>query len=249
MSRHLWLPLILLAPFIGSFLGVLVVRLPVGRPVLAGRSACDRCGATLKPFDLIPLASWLWLLGRCRACQGPIDPIHPLMEVAAVLVVAWAAAVTAGWVLLATCVFGWLLLTLAAIDWRAYLLPDALTALLAIAGLVAAWVFDRTAFAGHLIAMIAGFAVFAAIAFAYRRLRARDGLGLGDAKLLAALGAWVSWQGLPSVVLAAAIFGLAAALALSLAGRALLRDDRIAFGTFLALGGWLVWLYGPLQFS
>jgi len=171
------------------------------------------------------------------------------MEIATVLVVAWAASVTAGWILLASCVFGWLLLTLAAIDWRTYLLPDALTAALALAGLIAAWLFDRGAFADHLIAMIAGFAAFAAIAFAYRRLRGRDGLGLGDAKMLAALGAWVSWQGLPSVVLFAAIFGLAAALTLSLAGRALSRDHRIAFGTFLALGGWLVWLYGPLQFS
>jgi leader peptidase (prepilin peptidase)/N-methyltransferase len=249
IGRHLWLPLILLAPFIGSFLGVLVVRLPAQRPVLAGRSACDRCGATLKPFDLVPLASWLWLRGRCRFCQGAIDPVHPLIEIAAVLVVAWAASVTAGWVLLATCVFGWLLLTLAAIDWRTYLLPDALTVALALAGLIAAWCFDRAAFAGHAIAMIAGFAAFAAIALAYRSLRGREGLGLGDAKLLGALGAWVSWQGLPSVVLFAAIFGLAAALALSLADRALSRTDRIAFGTFLALGGWLVWLYGPLQLA
>jgi leader peptidase (prepilin peptidase)/N-methyltransferase len=249
MGRHLWLPLILLAPFVGSFLGVLVVRLPAGRPVLCGRSACDHCGAKLRPFDLVPLANWLWLRGRCRSCQGAIDPIHPLMEIAAVLVAAWAASVTAGWVLVATCVFGWLLLTLAAIDWRTYLLLDALSAPLALAGLIAAWCFDRAAFVDHLIAMIAGFAAFAAIALAYRSLRGRDGLGLGDAKLLAALGAWVSWQGLPSVVLFAAIFGLAAALALSLTGRALSRDDRIAFGTFLALGGWLVWLYGALQFS
>jgi len=245
----LWLPLILLAPFVGSFLGVLAVRLPAGRPVLIGRSACDRCGAKLKPVDLVPLASWLWLRGRCRACGEAIDPVHPLMEIAAVLVVAWAASVTAGWILLATCVFGWLLLSLAAADWRTYLLPDALNAALALTGLVAAWCFDRAGFPGHVLAMISGFAGFAAIALAYRRLRGRDGLGLGDAKLLAALGAWVSWQGLPSVVLYAAVLGLAAALALSLAGRAVSRADRVAFGTFLALGGWLVWLYGPLQLA
>jgi leader peptidase (prepilin peptidase)/N-methyltransferase len=141
------------------------------------------------------------------------------------------------------------LLTLAVIDWRTYLLPDALTLPLALSGLAAAWFFDRDAFAGHAIAAAAGFAVFAAISFAYRRWRGRDGLGLGDAKLLGALGAWVSWQGLPSVVLYAAVLGLAAALALSLAGRGLSRDTRIAFGAFLALGGWLVWLCGPLQLA
>jgi leader peptidase (prepilin peptidase)/N-methyltransferase len=249
IGRHLWLLLIALAPFVGSFLGVLAVRLPAGRPVLFGRSACDSCGATLKPFDLVPLANWLWLRGRCRACGQPIDSLHPLMEIAAVLVVAWAASATTGWVVPATCVFGWLLLTLAAIDWRTYLLPDALTLLLALAGLVAAWFFDRAAFADHAIAAVAGFAAFAAIALAYRRLRGRDGLGLGDAKLLGALGAWVSWQGLPSVVLYAAVLGLAQALPLSFIHRGLARDTRIAFGAFLALGGWLVWLYGPLQLT
>src|SRR5580658_7944446 len=92
-SRHLWLILVLAAPFIGSFLAVLVLRLPANRPVLRGRSACDHCGAKLGPLDLIPLASWLWLRGRCRTCQAAIDPIHPLMEIAAVLVAVWAASV------------------------------------------------------------------------------------------------------------------------------------------------------------
>lgn len=95
-----------------------------------------------------------------------------------------------------------------------------------------------------------GFAVFAFIAKLYRRIRGRDGLGLGDAKLLGALGAWVGWQGLPTVVLYAAGAGLLWALARSLVrpGRFKPLDpkQRLPFGPFLCLAGWLVWLYGPL---
>jgi leader peptidase (prepilin peptidase)/N-methyltransferase len=98
----------------------------------------------------------------------------------------------------------------------------------------------------HLIGAAAGFAVFAGIAAIYRRLRGREGLGLGDAKLLAALGAWVGWQGLPTIVLYAALAGLLWAIAGALRGAPLHARHRIPFGPFLSLAGWLVWLYGPL---
>jgi leader peptidase (prepilin peptidase)/N-methyltransferase len=94
---------------------------------------------------------------------------------------------------------------------------------------------------------VAGFAVLGAISLLYRRLRHREGLGLGDAKLLAALGAWVSWQGLPTVLLWGSMLGLVFALVRSAMGRGLQWSDRIPFGVFLGAGGWLVWLYGPLM--
>ncbi|HEX4533554.1 MAG TPA: A24 family peptidase [Rhizomicrobium sp.] len=238
--------LLIIAPFIGSFAGVLVLRLPAGRPVLAGRSACDYCGATLRPADLVPLVSWLWLRGRCRYCRAELGYFFPLVEIAAMFVVAWAATAVSGWLLAATCVFGWLLLTLALIDWRTYLLPDPLNALLALSGLVAAYFFDRAFLLEHAIALVAGFAVFAAFGWLYKRLRGRDGLGLGDAKLLGALGAWTSLQGLTSVVLFAAVIGLVTVIALSFRRRPLSAFDRVPLGTFLALAGWLVWLYGPV---
>jgi leader peptidase (prepilin peptidase)/N-methyltransferase len=241
--------LAVVAPFIGSFLGLLAVRLPDRRPVLVARSQCDQCGAVLGARDLVPLASWLWLRGRCRHCGGAIGAFPVLMEMAALAVVLWAVTETSGWVLVASSVFGWLLLALAAIDWRRFLLPDVLTAPLAVFGLAAAWLFDRDGFLDHVIGTAAGFLVFAGIIFLYRRARGRDGLGLGDAKLLGALGAWVAWQGLPSVVLFGAVAGLLGVLALSLSGRRLEATTRIPFGTFLALGGWLVWLYGPLSIA
>jgi leader peptidase (prepilin peptidase) / N-methyltransferase len=98
----------------------------------------------------------------------------------------------------------------------------------------------------HLIGAAAGFAFLVVIAWAYRRLRRRDGLGFGDAKLLAGIGAWVSWEGLPSVVLVAAVLALFMALMKLARGARLTSTDRIAFGTYLAAGAWLVWLYGPI---
>lgn len=234
------------SPFIGSFLAVLAVRLPERRGVLFGRSACDACGHALGVAELIPVASYLALRGKCRHCGAPIDPIHPVMELGALAVAASAAVFTVGWVLLASCVLGWMLLTLAAIDWRTGLLPDLLTYPLIVLGIVAAQFLDPASLADHAIGAVAGFAVFAALTVLYRWLRGREGLGLGDAKLLAASGAWLAWQALPSVVLFAAILGLALVLVRRLMGQALSATDRIAFGPALAAATWIVWLFGPL---
>ena len=118
--------LILAAPFVGSFLGVLVLRLPEGRPVLLGRSACPHCGTVLGPRDLVPLVSWLLLRRRCRACGTAIPPFYPLIELAALGVALWAVA-TAPNAATATagCLLGWALLALAEIDRALGLLRDA----------------------------------------------------------------------------------------------------------------------------
>lgn len=240
-----WLA-ILAAPFVGSFLGLLVVRLPAGEGVISGRSTCRSCRHPLGVPDLVPFLSWLWAKGRCRHCRAPVTALYPGIELAALGIALWAAAVTSGWVFWASCALGWTLLALALIDWRTLILPDALTLPLLVAGLGVAWLIDPRAALEHLLGAGLGFALFASIAWAYARLRGREGLGLGDAKLLAAAGAWVSWTGLPSVVLLAALAALAATLAGMLGGAVAERDRPIAFGPFLALGTWLVWLYGPI---
>jgi leader peptidase (prepilin peptidase)/N-methyltransferase len=108
-----------------------------------------------------------------------------------------------------------------------------------------AFLIDPALLAPHLASALAGFAAFAAIALAYRRLRGREGLGLGDAKLLAAAGAWLGWQALPGLVLVAALGALAVALARTATGGTLSATMRVAFGSYLALAFWLVWLLGP----
>jgi leader peptidase (prepilin peptidase)/N-methyltransferase len=234
------------APFIGSFLGVLALRLPEERPVAWSRSACDHCGHVLSAADLVPMASYLFLLGRCRYCRAPIGRFVLAIELAALAIAAWAAIATSGWVVAATCMFGWTLLLLAVIDWRVQLLPDVITLPLLLTGLATAALLARDRLVDHAIGALAGFALFALASYAYRAFRGREGLGFGDAKLLAGIGAWVSWTGLPTVILWGSISGLAFALARAASGRGLKLTDRLAFGTFLAAGGWLVWLYGPL---
>ena len=232
--------LLLAAPCVGSFLGVLVERLPVGRPALWDRSTCCHCGWRLGLRDLVPLLGWLANRGRCRNCDARLGAFYPAIELLALLVALWSLAVVPGWAAWATCALGWVLLVLAVLDWRHLMLPNALTLPLIPAGLAVAWVLAPESLVDHAIGAAAGFVFLALVAGIYRRLRGREGIGLG---------AWVSWQGLPSVLLAAAVVGLAGALVQArLAGR-LDPEQELPFGPYLAGGLWLVWLYGPFGFG
>lgn len=116
-SNVVWATIIA-SPVIGSFLGVVVERLPAGRQFLWGRSQCDACGHTLSALDLVPFASWLHSQGRCRYCRAKLSAFYPLIELAALLVAVWSATATSGARFLASCVIGWMLLVVVAIDWR-----------------------------------------------------------------------------------------------------------------------------------
>ncbi len=238
--------LLLAAPCVGSFLGLVVVRLPAGRPVWRGRSACPHCAATLGFLDLVPILGWRLARGRCRYCGAPISWSYPAIEVAALMVAVWSLAVLPGWLAWASCGLGWSLIALALIDARHLLLPDALTLPLVAAGLAVAWAVDPAKLPGHALGAAAGFLALAAVGLAYRRLRGREGLGLGDAKLFAAAGAWVSWQGLPSVLLLAAAGALAWHLMAARLTARQLEGRELPFGPYLAAALWLVWLYGPV---
>jgi leader peptidase (prepilin peptidase)/N-methyltransferase len=238
-----WLPPLLLAPFIGSFLGVLVLRLPKGLPVVLARSVCDHCGHRLGVGDLVPLLSHLRSRGRCRYCDEPTGAFYPAIELAALVVAAWAAMSIATDELWWTCLLGWTLLTLTWIDVRDLLLPDVLTVLLLAAGLIVIAFEDPASLTDHVIAAVLGYLGLVAIAWSYRRIRGRDGLGMGDAKLLAAIGAWLGLGLLPFTLLLAACLGPLAAGGATLAGKRITATTPIPFGACLALAAWLVWLY------
>jgi leader peptidase (prepilin peptidase)/N-methyltransferase len=237
---------LLVAPFIGSFVGVVVQRLPEGGSIVLARSTCRHCGEALRARDLMPLVSWLVRRGRCGCGKARLSAFYPGIELAALAVALSAVTVVAGWVLWASLALGWTLLALAAIDVRHHLLPDVLTLPLILAGLAVAWLIEPARLADHVIGAAAGLFGFALIAWLYRRVRRREGLGQGDAKLLAGGGAWLGWQALPGVVVVAAALALALVLAGRLAGGKLAATTRIAFGPYLALGIWLAWLYGPM---
>jgi leader peptidase (prepilin peptidase)/N-methyltransferase len=229
---------------IGSFVSTLALRLPAGRS-LEGRSRCPNCDHVLAPRDLVPLASWAALRGRCRFCQRSIGVYYPAVELAALGLALWAATATVGWLLWATALFGWTLLALTLIDIRHFVLPDVLTLPLLPAGIAVNWLATRALPLDAALGAVLGYGAFALIAWGYRRWRGREGMGAGDAKLLAGLGAWVGATALPSVVLLASILALLATLAVhGLRGRLSL-TERVPFGPFLAAGGWIVWLYGP----
>ncbi len=235
------------APFIGSFLTTAALRSATAQPVVWGRSACPACHQRLGPIDLLPVLSWLATRGQCRYCRARVSVFYPAVEVAALSVAAWAALWLDGPGLWIACGLGWLLLLLAAIDWRYRLLPDALTLSLGIFGLLIATVDGRIADAA--IGAAVGLSVFAAVRWLYARIRRREGLGLGDVKLIAAAGTWVGWAGLPSLVLIASLAALAVVGIGAVGGRRVRPDDAVPFGSYLAFGCWIVWLHGPLRFA
>jgi leader peptidase (prepilin peptidase)/N-methyltransferase len=208
------------------------------------RSRCPRCGAAIAARDNIPVLSWLWLRGRCRHCGVAISWRYPLMELAsgalAVLVVMQFGA---GWQGLAALVLAWALLALTAIDLDHQLLPDVITLPLLWLGLLINVSGTFVPLADAVIGAVCGYLVLWGVYWLFRLATGREGMGYGDFKLLAALGAWFGWEALPPVLLIAslsgALYGTAAIL-----GRRRARRAPFAFGPFLALAGWLVLLWG-----
>jgi leader peptidase (prepilin peptidase)/N-methyltransferase len=224
---------------VGSFIGLLSIRLPEGRSWIWGRSSCGDCGRSLPMVELVPLVSWALAGGRCRRCAAPIPSRYPLLEMACALIGIWAALNTRTEPAWLTAVFGWWVLLIAVIDAEHFWLPRALTLPLLGAGLAVHLTFARESWADSAIGAGAGWAGLAAIAWLFKSVHGKSGLGGGDPPMLGAIGAWVGWRELPLVVLTASLAGLAVAVA---RGR-LKADARLPFGSLLALGGWLTWLY------
>lgn len=242
-------PLALLAPggfvlglIIGSFLATILVRWPKGESVAVGRSRCDGCGETLRARELVPVLSYLAARGRCRRCGVRIDGRHVAVELAAGLIGLVAFTAHPLPLAAATAVFGWMLLVLASLDAEHHWLPDALTLPLIPLGIGVAALGLGPPLADRLIGAVAGGAGLWAIGAAYRHLRGREGLGGGDPKLLAGIGAWVGVMQLPLVLLGAALLGLIALLLMRMRGAAVTGTTRLPLGTLLALAAWPLWL-------
>jgi leader peptidase (prepilin peptidase)/N-methyltransferase len=241
------LSLLVVAPFVGSFLGVLALRLPHGENVVTGRSHCRDCRSVLGPIDLVPLLSWTMAQGRCRHCDAPVGAFYPAVELGALGVVIWAIAAVEPSALVVTVLLGWTLLCLAVMDVRSLVLADVLTLPLIVAGLGVCLWFSPEETGGHVMAALAAGALLAAVALGYRHLRGREGLGLGDVKLFAAAGAWCGPLGLGPVLLWAVVVNAALLLVQGRGRLEIASDTKVPFGAGLAAGIWLTWLYGPLS--
>lgn len=237
---------------VGSFLAAVSVRLPRDEDIVFARSRCMSCERQLAPWQMIPVFSWLAQRGRCGWCRAAVSPRYLLIELTAGGMGVWAALamgrdLTSSWLMVvATAALGWQLLLIAIIDAEHFWLPDQLTWPLAGTGLIATGAMAGGAPWPQIIGMFVGFGLLWLIAFSYRCIRGREGLGGGDPFLMGAIGAWVGWTGLPSVMIWACAGGFSLVLARLLLRRKVSGEDRLPFGTFLALGAWLVWLLGPI---
>lgn len=254
------LPLVigLFGSAIGSFLNVVIYRVPKGRSVVSPPSACGSCGHVVRPIDNIPLLSWLILRGRCRDCRAPISVRYPLVELGAAVafaVVAWrflpdlassaAGGVAAGIQLVAFLYLAAISLALALIDLDTRRLPDVLVlpayavgTVLFTAGAAVSGRWADLAMSGLGIVALGG--TYLALA-----LIRPGGMGMGDVKLAGALGLFLGWLGLPALLVGAVggfVLGGVVGVGLLLGGHG--RGARIAFGPWLLGGAWLGILAG-----
>ena len=256
----------LLGLVIGSFLNVVIYRLPIMMQresdnyialendeqaphtdrynLLMPRSACTRCGHALSVADNIPLLSYVWLKGRCRYCHAPISARYPAVESLTALLsglVIWQLG--SGIAGLSALLLVWMLLAMTFIDMDTQLLPDELTLPLLWLGLLINLDGTFVPLRDAVIGAAAGYACLWIVYWLFRLVTGREGIGFGDFKLLAALGAWLGWMMLPIIVLLSSATGALVGLAL-IAFRGYQRDRPIPFGPFLAGAGLVALLMG-----
>jgi leader peptidase (prepilin peptidase) / N-methyltransferase len=230
---------------VGSFANVCIYRLPRRESVVSPPSRCPACGTLIKARDNVPVFGWLLLAGRCRACRAPISWRYPVVEAANGLL--WLGLATLGGPRPGTFVAMALvtaLLVLGLIDLDHKLLPDAITLPGIAAGLLASFLPGSPVRPlGALAAAAGGWLAFAAVAKAYERTRGIEGLGQGDWKMAAMLGAFLGWKGMLLAVLIASVAGTAVGLAaVALRGRDM--KYALPLGTFLSAGGIAVVFFG-----
>lgn len=254
---------------VGSFLNVVVYRLPkmmerdwraqcaeLRDEAIAGeharaynlavpRSACPACGHRIGALENIPIVSWLALRGACSACRKPISIRYPLVEALGGVLAAYAIwRFGLSWKGASACVLLWTLVALTFIDFDTQLLPDNLTLPLLWAGLGTNLFGLFVTLDDAVIGAIAGYLALWIVYWLFRLIRGKEGMGYGDFKLLAALGAWLGWQMLPLIVLLSSVVGACIGIMLMVFKG---RDHNVplAFGPYLAIAGAIALFFGP----
>src|SRR5688572_5734710 len=252
---------------VGSFLNVVILRLPkrlewqwrrdsrevLGEPdnydppppgIVIERSHCPHCKHQLSWYENIPVFSYLALGGKCRNCKAPISPQYPLVELLTMLlVVASVWRFGFGWQGFGAIVFTCFLIVLSGIDLRTQLLPDQLTLPLMWLGLIASS--DNLYFSVKpaLLGAVAGYLSLWTVWWLFKQLTGKEGMGHGDFKLLAAIGAWTGLKGiLPTILLSSVVGAIVGSIWLAIKGRD--RATPIPFGPYLAIAGWITFFWG-----
>ncbi|PHV10347.1 prepilin peptidase [Chitinimonas sp. BJB300] len=262
----------LLGLLVGSFLNVVIHRLPrmmeanfraecefLNQPtdtipiedstkppynLITPRSCCPGCGSPIASYDNIPVLSWLLLKGKCRHCKTAISVRYPLVELGTGLLSAGIAAYF-GWGFIAagTIVFIWFLVALFWIDADTYLLPDDLTLPLLWLGLLFNLVGGLVSLSDALLGAVFGYLSLWSVYWLFKLVTGKEGMGYGDFKLLAAIGAWLGWQALPIVILLSSLVGAIIGITLTLlASRGW--SKPLPFGPYLVLAGVIALIWG-----
>lgn len=232
----------ILGLIIGSFLATIIVRWPEGHSAMTGRSRCDQCHQALRLIDMIPVFSYFLRAGKCAYCGGAIKSDHLVIELSAGFIGGLAFFVDPGVGGLMGAIFGWLLVTLAALDAQHHWLPDRLTFLLVVTGLIASLHGGDPDLINRLIGGISGFMALFLIGWGYRQLRGQEGLGGGDPKLLGAIGCWLGWSVLPLVMLGAGLVGLLALALMRGRGQSVTGQSALPLGSFMAISAFPLWI-------
>ena len=253
---------------VGSFLNVVILRLPrrlewewkrdarevLEEPeiydppppgIVVERSHCPHCKTPLSWYENIPLFSWLALRGKCRHCKAPISPQYPLVELlTALLAVASVWRFGFGWQGFGAALLSCYLVALSGIDLRTRLLPDQLTLPLMWLGLIGSLDNLYMPAKPALLGAIAGYVSLWLVWWLFKQVTGKEGMGRGDFKLLAAIGAWVGLNGvLPTLLLSSVVGAVIGSVWLATQGRD--RATPIPFGPYLAIAGWIVFFWGP----
>jgi len=241
------MPLVLAGLFgllIGSFLNVCIYRLPRDLSIVWPASRCTTCGRELSWYENIPVFSYLALRARCRSCGERISPMYPAIEIVTALMFAGALAWYGLTPLFAVrLVFACAMVVLFVIDLQHQILPNEITLPGIILGLVAS-VFLEPGFRDALIGAVAGAGILWLIAWTYERLRHQEGLGFGDVKMLAMIGAFLGWPSMLLTLVIASFLGSVVGVSLIASGRGEL-GSKLPFGTFLAAAAIVAALAGP----
>ncbi len=229
---------------VGSFLNVLIHRLPRGESVVFPSSHCPACAAPIGPWDNVPLLSWILLRARCRACRAPISARYPAVELANAALWVFVSLFARDWSdLVAGAFLCSACLALAAIDAEFQILPDRITLPGIAVGLALSFFSTvRSPLSAFLGAALGAGSLFL-VAFLYERIAGQEGMGLGDVKMLGMAGAFLGPSGVLITVLLSSVAGSVVGLALMAAGKGD-RKLRLPFGVFLAMGAVATYFFG-----
>lgn len=219
---------------VGSFLNVCIYRVPLGKSLAYPPSACPSCGHQLAWFENVPVLAWLVLRGRCRTCRASISIVYPLVELFTGAMFVWAwMHYGPGWLLVSHLLFGCVLVVLFFVDLEHRILPNVITLPGIVIGFLFAWV-NPPGWMASLIGIVAGGLIPYAIAELYVRIRGEEGLGMGDVKMLAMIGAFLGWKLMLLTLVLASFLGTVIGLML-IAIRKGDMKSALPFGTFLTM--------------